>query len=564
MPGIKEQTGLQYDMVSRGEAEDGAEAAMKPAPGAGSLTSSRAGLPAIIDDFGAMVEKRPEPVAVALMLLYAVVVAMNNQRPLWYDELTTNMPALVGGFDWDLRLGVQHGLLPALLAKISVAIFGRGNWALRLPATLGYLGASACIYTLLRRLRTGNLFALFAVLIFWSTPSFDYAAEARPYGLILGLGAGLLLAWQRAVTEERRAWSLAAIALSELCLIFCHPLAILAAMPILFAEAARLRSRRKADWPLWICAGYPALGVVPIFLVHPVHPAYSPLLNGQLSNGIIFYLGILQSVAPAVMFAALAALLTIKPPAEAGLEERGEAPSQWKLSPAFFALMAGGLAIPFVVNAVLALTLTNPYYPRYSIPGTLPVPIIAALILARRTGRSARAGVIALGAAFAFFLLGEMQRQHPEVWHAPPVATSLQVESRKDLPFVAASGLTFTEMAEREPASFLSRVYYLRDPEGAVRYAHSGLFETKDFVEYMGFLPKKGIVTPYADFIRTHRKFLVYGTVSYWEDWLLRRLMAEGAQLVWLGQVRGSYKDVDLYEVTLAPESGMQGGEGTK
>ena len=509
------------------------------------MAEVREALPGILDDFGAMVEKRPEPVLFALLILYIAVVAMNNQRPLWYDELITNMPALVHTpMKWGLR-ALQHPFLSILLGKWCAAIFGAASWSLRLPATLGYLAASVCIYTLLRRLRTGNLFALFAVLVFWSTSTFYYATEARPYGIILGLAAGLLLAWHSAVTRERRLRSLAAIALCDLFLIYCHPLAVLAILPIVFAEVARYRVRRKTDWPLWICSGWPLLGIIPIFLIHPVHPAYSPLLNGRLGNGTIFYLDILQSVAPAVMIAALAALLTRR----AGAAESEPADP---LRPAVNALLAGGLAIPFAVNAILAATLTNPYYPRYSVAGALAVPMLAAVILARASGGSKRAGVAALLAALCFFLIGAIQQQQPEKWNAPPLAQSSLIASHKELPVVVASGLTFTEMGNREPAAFLSRTYYLQDAAAALRYADSGLFETGEFNEYFTHLPASGTVTPYADFIHQHRKFLVYGTVDYWEDWLLRRLMAEGAQLVWLGQVRGTYKDVDLNEVTVA------------
>lgn len=526
-------------------AADEVAAPLKPAPAAPSPGAIRSAVTGILDDFGAMVEKRPEPAMVALLILYVAVVAMNNHRSLWYDELTTNMPALVHTrMNWGLR-ALQHPFLSVLLTSWSAAILGSSNWAVRLPATLGYLAASGCIFIFLRRLRAGNLYALFGVLLFWSTSTLYYATEARPYGIILGLAAGLLVAWHRAVTEERRTGALVAIALSDLFLIYSHPLAILALLPILCAEASRFRLHRKTDWPLWLCAGWPAVGIVPIFLIHPIHPKYSPLLNGRLSNGVLFYSDILQSVAPAIMLAALGALL-------AGRFNRKDPDRQEPVDSTLVALITGGLAIPFAVNGILAATLTNPYYPRYAISGALAVPVGAALLLARTSGRNVRAGAAALLAALGFFLINTIQRQYPEVWNAPPVAESEMIRSRPALPVVAASGLTFVEMANREPAAFLSRLYYLQDPAGAVRYADSALFESGEFNEYFTHLKTSGTIEPYGAFLREHPKFLVYGTVNYWEDWLLRRLMAEGAQVVWLGQVHGTYKDVDLYEITVS------------
>lgn len=496
-----------------------------------------------VDEFAAMVEKHPQPVMFALLLLYAAVAASNNQRPLWYDELTTNLAARLrppfSQLQWDVRAGLQHGMLSWFLIYLSTCTFGLSAWAFRLPATLGYLAASGCLFVFVRRARAGNLFALLAVLLLWSTPSFYYATEARPYGLILGLGGVLLISWQHAVRHERRTASLAAIAVAELCLVFLHPLAILAAMPLLFGELVRLGRRRRADWPLWMCAGWPALGVIPLLMVHPTHPTFTSALSGRLIFGVFFYTDLVQALALPLLAGAFGALVVRR-------QDTGEVAAD-------YALLFGGLVIPFAVNGILGATGAYPYFPRYAISGTLPVPVLAAVFLAQKSNRNQRVGLLALGAAGVCFLIGQIRLQQPETWSAPPVAAAPQVAGRPDLPLVAASGLTFMEMGYREPAPFVHRLYYLQDPAGARKYASSELYEAKQFSEYRNYFPQQtGNIAPYAEFLRTHRKFLVYGTVNYWEDWLLRRLMEEGAQLVWLGSVRGSYKDTDLYEVTVA------------
>ena len=54
---------------------------------------------------------------------------------------------------------------------------------------------------------------------------------------------------------------------------------------------------------------------------------------------------------------------------------------------------------------------------------------------------------------------------------------------------------------------------------------------------------------PYRQFLAQHPAFYVLGTYDYPEDWLLRALQHEGARILVLGRVRGSYKDHELYEV---------------
>jgi hypothetical protein len=119
------------------------------------------------------------------------------------------------------------------------------------------------------------------------------------------------------------------------------------------------------------------------------------------------------------------------------------------------------------------------------------------------------------------------------------------------LPFVDASGLTFLEMDSREDTRFLSRVYYLTDPSGSMSYAHANIFEGMQ-TEKDAF-PIRAKVEQYSIFVRQHPTFLVFGTYDYPEDWLLRRLQADGAHLRLLQTVGDpQFKDRELWQVTFA------------
>ena len=133
--------------------------------------------------------------------------------------------------------------------------------------------------------------------------------------------------------------------------------------------------------------------------------------------------------------------------------------------------------------------------------------------------------------------------------HTEPVTVPLTTSLMPDqtLPLVAASGLTFLEMQEREPKAFLTHTFYLTDPEGAQLGQHATIFE--GLSEEARLFPITGRVETYPHFLSRYPRFYVLGTYDYPEDWLLRQLQADGAVLTCLGRVRGSYKDHELYEV---------------
>jgi hypothetical protein len=116
------------------------------------------------------------------------------------------------------------------------------------------------------------------------------------------------------------------------------------------------------------------------------------------------------------------------------------------------------------------------------------------------------------------------------------------------IPLVDASGLTFVEMDHREDASTLTRVFYLTDPIASTQYSHANIFEGMALERSL--FPMRANVSTYTDFIEHHRRFFVLGDYNFPEDWLLRKLQADGATLRMLGPTKNSYRDKDLYEVS--------------
>ena len=152
-------------------------------------------------------------------------------------------------------------MLYPVLSHSAMKVFGVGEFALRLPALLGFLLMQVCLFFFVRRLageRAGVVAAAFPAL----TATQFYSAEGRPYGLMLGLYALALWCWQSAArpTSENpdvgyprtRVWALVGLALAIAATINAHYFGVLLLLPICAAEIFRSVQTRRMDWP--VCA----------------------------------------------------------------------------------------------------------------------------------------------------------------------------------------------------------------------------------------------------------------------------------------------------------------------
>jgi hypothetical protein len=145
-------------------------------------------------------------------------------------------------------------------------------------------------------------------------------------------------------------------------------------------------------------------------------------------------------------------------------------------------------------------------------------------------------------------LLGLFVSQHFPQHKPAPVSTDYR-NVCPNLPFVAASGLTFFEMDHREPSEMVNRLYYLTDREAALKFAHATIFE--GFATIKNWFPVRANVEPYSHFVAKHPYFMVLATPDYPEDWLMRKLAFDGAQFRYFGNVPTGYKDGMLFEVRM-------------
>ena len=142
-----------------------------------------------------------------------------------------------------------------VLAHVAITVFGPTAFALRLPAFLGYLLMQFCLFFFVRNLvgtgETARRAGLLAMAVPALTWTLYYAAEGRPYGLLLGSYAAAALCWQiaarRKESSESGRWPLLGLVLALALTLNVHFYGVLLMIAICGAELVRTLVRREFD-----------------------------------------------------------------------------------------------------------------------------------------------------------------------------------------------------------------------------------------------------------------------------------------------------------------------------
>ena len=292
------------------------------------------------------------------------------------------------------------------LAHLATRAFGVTPFALRLPSLLGYLLMQVCLFAFVRRAvlgaggegsrasAAGLLAALFPAL----TATLFYAAEARPYGLLVGLYSLALVAWQAATRDERtRRWSLPLLVLAIALALNAHYFAILL-LPVLYlAEAVRTLERRRLDVPV---VGALLAGTACFAFALPFQHAMTNFRTHYYNAGTISVRAVTQayrslfvdytalslraqhSIAVLFVLAALVFLVALVLRWRTFALPRAEA-----------VLVVALAALPFF-GFLLARFVTHSYEVRYVIGAIAAISILLALLLAPMLYRGAGRPVV--------------------------------------------------------------------------------------------------------------------------------------------------------------------------
>jgi Dolichyl-phosphate-mannose-protein mannosyltransferase len=514
-------------------------------------------------------ESSPLHALALFLIVYAVAAFTQSHRGLWYDELFTYYLCRMRDLS-TIWAALKDGLdftppLLFILTRWTQHILGDSNTAFRLPSMLAFPVMSLCTFYFVRR-RCGFLYGFAAMWFPLLTKAFYYASEARPYALVLAFCSLALVFWQLATEHQRRPVHLLGFTLSLAGALLSHCYAVLILIPFALAELARFAERRRPDWHLW--AAFAA--ALPCILM------YLPMLqnlSGYALTSISFEPGL--SLAPRFYL-----FLLDQAPKEPGVfgwnqatwpllialvitilakREVATSPEILKLSKIprhEIVCLAGLLLLPFF-GQLLAVTVTHSFMDRYALPAVIGFACLLPMLAWSATAgnrRTALAMVLLFSSWFvvAFGVwIGRLFHQNP--FDLPRVEFSALPES---LPIVISDPLLFLETNYRESSNITSRLRFLTERPSALRYTGTDLFD-RGYYTMERWMPVKGKVQEFSDFLATNKHFLVYGPFANPEDWLMRRLTTGSFDLRLLGQFDG-HSPLALLDVTVhesgAPE----------
>lgn len=497
-----------------------------------------------------------------LLVLYLWILKSSRVKRLWHDELYTfyiaQAPTFGKMLEWTHTIDLNPPLY-YIAARLTFHLLPPSAFSVRLPSMIAYFVAALCVYQFVRR-RLTPLYGLMGAMVLLASSFNQYSYEARPYALMLGFLGILALAWQRAIEEDKpRSWTAYLFVLvGGFGMLLSHVLASVAYAALLLAEFIRFLLRRKPDWVLWVCLVLPLSAC--ITYLQPVKTHDAGAFPQQFQASILDLLAAYSDLWVGLVSLLAVAIVAIVVLGD-GVENSTPRPSRYGFTWPEKIFACGLGCVPLVVSLVFMHT-HSAYFLRYGIPSIFGVAILAPWFIARWTSTSSFAALICSAVlvfgvvtpqSIARHLQNVVQPMKAQGANLTGVSNVPLSQIRPDLPLVDASGLTFLEMNHRENHAFLSRVYYLTDLQAAIKYANATIFE--GFPRLKGKFPIQANITSYRQFIQQHSTFLVLGTFRYPEDWLLRKLLADHADLRFLGDYATGYKDQELYLVTLAPSA---------
>jgi hypothetical protein len=383
-----------------------------------------------------------------------------------------------------------------------------------------------------------------------------FAFEARPYGIEMGFITLGVLGWQRATEAEatgrRRAGWILVLLVGGVCGLLSHVFALLPWCILIAAEAVRVLRRRRLDWLIALALILP-FAVTPLYKIllsnHGVS-AFPKAFQPTFETLITFYTSETARAIRVALPGAILALVALGSGVLGYVRLR-------RVHAETIILLLGLLAAP----AVLILYLLHghgAFFPRYGFCFELALALALPVGLAALLRDSRAAGLVVMAAMFLIckpLLQTTKVLRHPKAAFTVAVpgpcnACALAAQIDPALPIAVAGGTTYVEMNYRESPQQLKNIYYVADVNDAIQFAHATIFEGMQY-EHDSF-PFRAQVDTYTRFVAEHPRFFVYGTYEYPEEWLLRKLLASGADLQMLGTVNGEgYLDTELWEVTM-------------
>jgi hypothetical protein len=209
----------------------------------------------------------PLPAIVFLALTAAVSLLWSHYKLLVPDELLVLQTDSVSSIGQIIHIQRAYPICldPVFYHAVvhsAISLFGSSALVIRLPSLFGFLLMQVCLFVFVRRIASERA-AIFALAFPALTLTLQYSAQARPYGLLLGLFALTMVSWQTAIRSERpSALALVALALSIAITLNTHYFGVLLLAPLCGAELLRTFQRRRLDIPVLVSIGVGMAGFI--------------------------------------------------------------------------------------------------------------------------------------------------------------------------------------------------------------------------------------------------------------------------------------------------------------
>ena len=405
-----------------------------------------------------------------LTVVYACGAMLHARaKPFWYDEIFTVMaampPDVAGSWNAAQKLDAAPPLTH-LLTHFTVSWFGPHEIAARLPEIAGFWIFCLCLFRFARR-RLGIFYGLAALLLPFCTIAYDYAYEARPYGLELGFCGLMLVCWQTA-TESRGfkyALACAGIALGLTGALMCQYFAVLLFLPLAGGEAYRAWKSRRIAWGVWIAMFFGSAPLIwRLATIRAVVSGFSQTTWSEIhpTDVLDFWSESLQpGVSVLVLALVVMALWTWKGREAPEMRRPPEYLEPWEVVAAILFL-----AIPFLTVAV-GMLVTHVYSTRYALLGVTGVVLLLPAVVARMArGRSLVAFLLVVLAGIRLIIV---------TINVPPprdvvAEENVLVDALRQGPVVVADGQLFMQMWWYLPQPLKANLRFLVDSEASVKY----------------------------------------------------------------------------------------------
>ena len=488
-------------------------------------------------------ERRAGVIVAAYSAFYLIALArFSAVRPFWLDEIASYYVSGLWPPGAIIRALEQNADgQPLLFYLISRAVHsGRNQMLFRLPEIIGVLMMSLCLYLFVSKIAS-RVEALLAMALPMITNARSYSYEARPYALILGFGACMMVCWQAAVRNTRRSWAIAGLWFFGALSAGIHYFGVLSLLPFFAAELTRAFARKKIDWPVLAALSCSLLALLPSIPVVSVVKAMriSPLYHVAFPASLIETYDFLFEPALLPLIEMILAALIV-------MALRGHSADSWEPPAAQtphdptaeIVLVCGFLALP--IAGLLLGKVANTFMFRYVLAGTLGFSAALPLLL-RRVRGVAMVCLLVAGLNVSLFLVLRIIKTPDGPKQTPRAA--LQPET-SDLPIVFAGAHEYVETHFYAPADIAPRLYYLTSPEFARYWAGSDAIDA--FVRHWSEVSDCRI-DDFRAFTAGHKRFLVVSKKTDAYPWLLPELAREGARI--------SVRDTDgtqfVYDVEL-------------